>query len=70
MRREDDVVQQYLTRARHCVEIAGTMSDMQQKLILLDMAQVWIRLANHRQTEPPDGFQETPKVTTPPPADT
>jgi CheY-like chemotaxis protein len=43
---DGEIVQRYLTRARCCVEIAGTMSDVQQRLILLDMAQVWIRLAN------------------------
>lgn len=41
-----DDVSKYLTRARCCVEIANTMTDVKQKLILLDMAQVWARLAN------------------------
>jgi hypothetical protein len=66
MRDEDDV-QKYLTRARCCVEIAGTMSDVQQRLILLDMAQVWIRLANQSgANESTDLLRETSKATKPP----
>jgi hypothetical protein len=67
---DEDDVQRYLTRARCCVEIAGTMSDVQQRLILLDMAQVWIRLANQSGTnESTDLSHETPKATTPPSAE-
>jgi hypothetical protein len=67
---DGDDVQRYLTRARCCVEIAGTMSDVQQRLILLDMAQVWIRLANQGGTnESTDLTRETVKATTPPSAE-
>jgi hypothetical protein len=63
---DGDDVQRYLTRARCCVEIASTMSDVQQRLILLDMAQVWIRLANQGGTnESTDLSREPPKATTP-----
>jgi len=63
---DGDDVQKYLTRARCCVEIASTMSDVQQRLILLDMAQVWIRLANQAGADQPADFsQEIPKPTTP-----
>ena len=67
---DGDDVQRYLTRARCCVEIANTMSDVQQKLILLEMAQVWMRLANQGGTnESTDLSRETPKANTPPSAE-
>ena len=67
---DGDDVQRYLTRARCCVEIASTMSDVQQRLILLDMAQVWIRLANQGGTnESTDLTREILKSTTPPSAE-
>ena len=44
-----DVVKQYLTRARQCVEIASTMGDAQQRLILLEMARVWTKLAKQAE---------------------
>jgi hypothetical protein len=67
---DEDVVQKYLTRARCCVEIATTMSDVQQRLILLDMAQVWMRLANQAGTnESTDLTPDTPKAIIPPPTE-
>jgi hypothetical protein len=67
---DEDDVQRYLTRARCCVEIASTMRDVQQRLILLDMAQVWIRLANQSGTNvSTDLSRETPKAIIPPSAD-
>jgi len=64
---DGDDVQKYLTRARCCVEIAGTMSDVQQRLILLDMAQVWIRLANQAGADAPaDLSHEISKAAKPP----
>lgn len=67
---DGDDVQRYLTRARCCVEIASTMSDVQQRLILLEMAQVWIRLANQGGANgSTDLSNETPKATTPPSAE-
>ena len=67
---DGDDVQRYLTRARCCVEIANTMSDVQQKLILLEMAQVWMRLANQGGTnESTNLSHETPKATAPPSAE-
>jgi hypothetical protein len=67
---DGDDVQRYLTRARCCVEIASTMSDVQQRLILLEMAQVWMRLANQSGANESTGLSnETPKATTPPSAE-
>ena len=43
------------------------MSDVQQRLILLDMAQVWIRLANQAGANAPtDLSHQTSKADTPP----
>ncbi len=44
-----DEAQRYRMRARQCVETARTMSDVQQRLIVLDMAQAWMRLANQAE---------------------
>ncbi len=43
MPRSDDA-KQYLARARHCLDIASAI-DSSRRLILLGMAQAWMRLA-------------------------
>jgi hypothetical protein len=53
-------VKEYLWRARHCLDIASAV-DSSRRLILLEMAQAWTRLAeqaerNHKS----DLVYETP----------
>ncbi len=50
--------QQYLERARQCVEIATIMGDAKQKLVLLDMAQAWTLLA--KQADKNKSVREEP----------
>ncbi len=48
-----DVVAAYRLHAAHCIEIAQKSSDPKSKLVLLDMAQAWLKLAeqNNRISE-------------------
>ena len=39
---------EYLARARHCLDIASAV-DSSRRLILLEMAQAWTRLAEHAE---------------------
>jgi hypothetical protein len=42
----DDVVAAYRLNAAKCVDIAQRSSDFRNKLVLLEMAQVWLLLAD------------------------
>ena len=44
-----DSSQRYLANAAGCLEMARDMMDTQQRLVLLDMASCWLKLA--RQAE-------------------
>jgi hypothetical protein len=41
----NDDARAYRVRAQHCLEIAQDLGDTSRRMILLDMAQAWIRLA-------------------------
>lgn len=40
----------YRRYATECLELAGTLNDPHTKAILLHMAQVWLRLADEKDT--------------------
>src|SRR5262249_45093141 len=62
-----DDVKQYLNRARQCVEIAPTMRDVRQRLILLEMARAWTKLARQAEkNKATDVVYETPSAKQPP----
>jgi hypothetical protein len=51
----------YLDRARHCLDIASTV-DGSRRLILLEMAQAWSRLARQAErNRKADIVYETPR---------
>jgi hypothetical protein len=51
----------YLARARHCLDIASAL-DPSRRLILLEMAQAWTRLAEQAErNRKSDLVYETPK---------
>ena len=45
----------YRLYAVYCAEIAQTVSDSGRKVALLDMAQAWVRLAEHVDKDIPPG---------------
>jgi hypothetical protein len=52
---------EYLARARHCLDIASAV-DSSRRLILLEMAQAWTRLAEHAEkNRKSDLVYETPR---------
>jgi len=52
---------EYLARARHCLDIASAM-DQSRRLILLEMAQAWTRLAEQAErNRNSDLVYETPR---------
>ena len=57
-----EAAKQYRLRARHCLEIAGDLSDPKEKLALLDMARAWSNLAEQaRKNGRADLVYETPE---------
>ena len=57
--RED--AKEYRARAQHCLDIAGDM-DSSRKVILLEMAQAWLRLADQAErNQKNDVVYETPR---------
>ena len=62
----------YRLRAQHCLNIAMDMDDLSKRMVLLDMAQAWMLLADQAaRTRTTDIVYETPPATagTRPPAD-
>jgi len=60
MRAFDDL-EQYRKRARHCLDAARTLTDRRRKLIALDMAQAWLKLAEQAEkNRTADIVYETP----------
>ncbi len=60
MPRSDDA-KQYLARARHCLDIASAI-DSSRRLVLLEMAQAWMRLAEQAErNRKSDLVYETPR---------
>jgi len=43
--------EEYRRFARECLEMAQTTEDEQTRLVLLHMAQVWLRLAEARESD-------------------
>lgn len=57
----NDDAKEYLARARHCLEIASAV-DSSRRLILLEMAQAWTRLAAQAErNRKSDLVYETPR---------
>ena len=57
-----EAARQYRLRARHCLEIAGDLSDPKEKLAMLDMAQAWSKLAEQaKKNGRADLVYETPE---------
>ena len=55
-----EVAKEYLLRARHCLDIASAV-DPSRRLILLEMAQAWTRLADQAErNRKSDLVYETP----------
>jgi hypothetical protein len=55
--------QKYRQHARHCVEISADFSDQTSKLLLLEMAQAWIKLADQAEkNQTLDLVYETPET--------
>jgi hypothetical protein len=60
MRVSDDL-EQYRKRARNCLDMARTLADRRRKLIALDMAQAWLKLAEQAEkNRTADIVYETP----------
>jgi hypothetical protein len=50
-----EVAASYRLYAVYCAEIAQTVTDSARKIILLDMAQAWAKLAEHIDKDGPPG---------------
>lgn len=59
---------EYRRKALECAEAADRVSDLNERLTLLEIAQAWLRLANHVTDDPPDAPPDTaaPRESTPP----
>jgi hypothetical protein len=56
-------VEDYRRRARACLLMAGTISSDETRAALVEMAQVWMRLADEdTATAPPGTVAESPPV--------
>jgi hypothetical protein len=52
---------EYRLRAQHCLDIATHMADLRNRMILLDMAQAWMLLADQAErNRATDLVYETP----------
>ena len=61
MRVSDDL-EQYRRRAQYCLEVARTLTDRGRKLVALDMAQAWLKLAERAEkNRTVDIVYETPR---------
>jgi hypothetical protein len=45
----------YRLKALECAEAADRVSDLQERLTLLEIAQAWFKLADHATDRPEDG---------------
>ncbi len=45
----------YRLKALECAEAADRVSDLQERLTLLEIAQAWFKLADHATGRPEDG---------------
>lgn len=50
-----EVAASYRLYAVYCAEIAQTVTDSARKIVLLDMAQAWAKLAEHIDKDGPPG---------------
>jgi len=65
MRRVDDA-EEYRKRAERCLQVAVELADTSQKLIALDMATAWLRLAEQAaKNGATDAVYATPGVPLP-----
>jgi hypothetical protein len=67
-----DSATEYRLRARQCLEIATHMADLPNRMVLLDMAQAWMLLADQAErNRATDLVYETPpaRSATPPRTD-
>ena len=56
-----DFATEYRLRAQHCLDIATDMADLANRMILLDMAQAWLLLADQAErNRTTDLVYETP----------
>ena len=56
-----DFAKEYRLRAQHCLDIATDMADLPNRMILLDMAQAWLLLADQAErNRTTDLVYETP----------
>jgi hypothetical protein len=57
-----DAAEEYRRRAEHCVKLARALARAEDKLILLEMAQAWLRLAEQAtKNRATDLVYETPR---------
>ena len=55
-----EVAAVYRLYAVYCAEIAQTVTDSARKVVLLDMAQAWAKLAEHVDQDSPPAPAATP----------
>jgi hypothetical protein len=53
-------VEAYRRYARACLDMANSSQDPQARAALLQMAQVWLRLADQKTAEQPEGKKTHP----------